>query len=55
MSKFKVGDKVRVKSDLDVAKEYKCGVAFASGMNKYRGEKATIVNIDDGRPVDTFK
>lgn len=34
MSKFKVGDKVRVKSDLVVCNLYK-GVNFAENMNKY--------------------
>lgn len=45
MSKFKMGDKVRVKEDL-VAGNYYNDVCFSDSMDEYRGEITTISFID---------
>lgn len=42
MSKFKVGDKVRIKGDLKVGCEYNNGCTFISEMEKYKGKTAVI-------------
>lgn len=39
--KYKVGDKVKVKSDLK-CKEYYGGVPFTSEMNRFKGTEITI-------------
>jgi|694.fasta_scaffold118319_4 hypothetical protein len=45
MNKFKVGDKIRVREDLVVGKQYGSCI-FASGMEKYKG-KILIVGESD--------
>lgn len=42
MSKFKVGDKVRIKEDLKVGCEYNDGCYFDSEMEKYKGKIAVV-------------
>lgn len=44
MSKFKIGDKVRIKEDLKAGCEYDNGCYFASEMEKYKGKTAVIKN-----------
>ena len=44
MNKFKVGDKVRLRNDLEVGKEYG-GLDFVSGMEFLQGKEATIDGI----------
>ena len=44
MSKFKVGDKVKIKEDLKVDCEYDNGCYFALEMEKYKGKTAVIKN-----------
>lgn len=56
MSKFKIGDKVRVREDLSCARDYfradgTC-LDCSKTMLKYRGEKATVVNIDKAGDYD---
>ena len=46
MAKFKVGDKVRVRRDLNIGECYS-GVVFVKGMNKYKGEIIEIEDIAD--------
>lgn len=46
-NKFKVGDKVKVRNDLIVDNRYYDGCRFAKEMDKYKGQKATIINITD--------
>lgn len=41
-NKFKVGDKVRVRKDIEVGKEYNGGCLFAYDMEKYKGKETTI-------------
>ncbi len=45
--KYEKGDKVRVKSDLVALMTYDNGIAFASEMNKYKGNIYTIVGVDE--------
>lgn len=42
MSKFKVGDKVRIKEDLKVGCGYNNGCIFVQEMEKYKGKVAVI-------------
>ena len=42
MNKFKVGDKVRIKEDLNVGCAYNDGCCFNSKMEKYKGKDAVI-------------
>ena len=42
--KYKVGDKVKVRSDLEVDKDYD-GVRFVELMEKYKGEMVTIAEV----------
>ena len=44
MSKFKVGDKVRIKEDLKVGCTYNNGCIFALEMEQYKGKTAVIKN-----------
>ena len=44
MNKLKVGDKVRLRNDLEVGKEYG-GLDFVSGMEFLQGKEATIDGI----------
>ena len=44
--RFKVGDTVRVREDLEVGKDYG-GQRFTEDMNKYKGEIATISYINE--------
>ena len=44
--RFKVGEKVRVREDLEVGKDYG-GQRFTEDMNKYKGEIATISYINE--------
>lgn len=46
MAKFKVGDKVRVRKDLNVGESYS-GIAFVDGMERYKGEIFEIEDIED--------
>ena len=45
MSKFKVGDKVRIKEDLKVGCEYNNDCCFVLEMKKYKGKTAVIKNV----------
>lgn len=45
--KYKVGDKVKVKSDLK-CKEYYGGVPFTSEMNRFKGTEITIARVSNG-------
>ena len=45
MSKFKIGDKVRLRDDLEEGKVYG-GVTFLSGMKELQGKELTIDYID---------
>jgi hypothetical protein len=51
--KYKVGDRVRVKDDLEVNSVYG-ELFFNTDMEKYKGEKATIrqVNVNDLYKID---
>ena len=44
MNKFKIGDKVRLRDDLEVEKEYG-GLDFVSGMEFLQGKEVTIDGI----------
>lgn len=44
MSKFKVGDKVKIKEDLKVNCKYNNGCFFVQEMEKYKGKTAVIKN-----------
>lgn len=44
MSKFKVGDKVRVRKDLEVGRKYNGGCSFVSLMVRYKGKIVTIAD-----------
>lgn len=44
--KYKVGDKVRVREDLEVGKSYN-GCYFESSMAKLKGKVVEIVDLDD--------
>ena len=44
MNKFKIGDKVKLRDDLEVGKEYG-GLDFVSGMEFLQGKEATIDGI----------
>lgn len=44
MEKFKVGDKVRIKEDLEVDCRYNNGCLFVQEMEKYKGNNAVIKN-----------
>ena len=46
MNKFKVGDKVRLREDLEVGKEYG-RVRFLSGMEDIKGKELTIYYISE--------
>lgn len=41
MKKFKVGDKVKLRDDLNVDEEYG-GLSFVSYMNEFKGKELTI-------------
>jgi hypothetical protein len=41
---YKVGDKVKIREDLEVDKEYN-GLSFVKDMEKYKGKIATITEI----------
>lgn len=45
--KYKVGDKVKVRSDLK-CEEYYDGVPFTSGMNRFKGMEFTIARVNYG-------
>lgn len=45
--KYKVGDKVKVRSDLK-CEEYYGGVPFTSGMNRFKGMEFTITRVNNG-------
>jgi hypothetical protein len=45
--KYKVGDKVRVRSDLVINKRYGDGVLFRSDMTRYEGQVVTISRVGD--------
>lgn len=46
--KYKVGDKVRVRKDLVVGKEYGgLGTLFCSEMKRWRGKTVTIAEVDE--------
>lgn len=45
MSRFKVGDKVRVRKDL-AGNEIYGGIIFSNEMCQFKGEEAKIINID---------
>ena len=45
--KYKVGDKVKVRSDLK-CEEYYGGVLFASKMNRFKGMEFTITRVNNG-------
>lgn len=45
--KYKVGDKVRVRSDLK-CEEYYGGVPFTSEMNRFKGMEFTIARVNNG-------
>ena len=44
MNKFKVGDKVKVRSDLEIGKYYG-GMIFLDGMKYLKGKEVTIEGI----------
>lgn len=44
--KFKIGDRVKVRKDLEVGKFYD-GMAFGEGMNTMRGKEVTIKEVID--------
>lgn len=50
MSKFKIGDKVRVREDLNFEERYPredgIGLRCCKNMMKYRGKIATVVSVD---------
>lgn len=46
-TKFKVGDKVRVKKDLIVGEHYDNGCYFNSDMKEYKGKQLTIKNVGE--------
>lgn len=50
MSKFKVGDKVKVRKDLEADKYYS-GLRFSPKMEVYKGQIITIEYIDYFRPI----
>lgn len=45
--KYKVGDKVKVRSDLK-CEEYYGGVPFTSEMNRFKGMEFTIARVNYG-------
>lgn len=45
--KYKVGDKVKVRSDLK-CEEYYGGVPFTSEMNRFKGMEFTIERVNNG-------
>ena len=47
MSKFKIGDKVKLRDDLKVGEKYE-GVLFLSGMKDLQGKELTINYISEG-------
>ena len=47
MSKFKVGDKVKLRDNLKVGEKYE-GVLFLSGMKDLQGKELTINYISEG-------
>ena len=46
--RYNVGDKVRVRSDLEGSQDY-CGVYCTNGMAGLKGQIVTIANIDGNR------
>lgn len=46
MGKFKVGDKVRVRNDLNIGESYR-GVTFVGPMKEYKGKIFEIKDIED--------
>lgn len=47
--KFKVGEKVKVKSNLEVGKRYDKDILFVNGMKQYKGKIVTIRKIYNDR------
>lgn len=44
---FKVGDKVRIRNDLEVGIMYNIRIDFSDGMVEFRGKEATVVDVDE--------
>lgn len=42
---YKIGDKVKIRTDLEIYKSYSNGYSFIPEMDTYRGKIATITNI----------
>ena len=42
MTKYKIGDKVKVRKDLVVGERYNGGTTFNSDMEKFKGKTLTI-------------
>ena len=60
--KYKVGDKVKIREDLEVGRQYGAD-DFVRGMEQYKGKTATIanvynnvyhINVDDNNNDDAF-
>ena len=45
---YKVGDKVKIREDLEVNTTYGCGINFASGMLKYVGKEVKLTEEKKG-------
>lgn len=52
--KYKVGDKVKVRSDLK-CEEYYGGVPFTSEMNRFKGMEFTITRVNNGGYYETLE
>lgn len=52
--KYKVGDKVKVRSDLK-CEEYYDGVPFTSEMNRFKGMEITIARVNYGGYYEVFE
>lgn len=52
--KYKVGDKVKVRSDLK-CEEYYGGVPFTSEMNRFKGMEFTIARVNNGRYYEVLE
>lgn len=52
--KYKVGDKVKVRSDLK-CEEYYDGVPFTSEMNRFKGMEITIARVNYGRYYEVLE
>ena len=55
MAKFKVGDKVRVRTGLEVDREYNDGCTFVDDMVPHMGNTATITSAWDYRGEARYK